>query len=109
MAGGGFNGGVDPVPWVELYDSVQNSWLKQPDMPSGKNQFYPYFHFPRSPTLFNWNGRAIGLFGSEDQIYKWNKENGTWSVLEGVQLPRDLIKQFRLRMILSTTAIRILV
>jgi len=87
LAGGGSNGGPDAVPFVNLYDSVQKSWSRQPDMPSGKNQFYPYFHFPRSPTLFNWNGTAIGLFGSEDQIYKWNKENGTWSVLEGVQLP----------------------
>ena len=101
MAGGGFNGGVDPVPWVELYDSVQNSWLKQSDMLSGKNQFYSKYNFPKQPTLFNLNGTAIGLFGNENQIYKWNKE--------GVQLPRDLIKQFRLRMILSTTAIRILV
>ena len=87
MAGGGFNGGVDPVPWVELYDSVQNSWLKQSDMLSGKNQFYSKYNFPKQPTLFNLNGTAIGLFGNENQIYKWNKENGTWSVLDGVQLP----------------------
>ena len=81
MAAGGTNG-LDPQSSVDLYDAVQNSWSKQPDLPRPKR------FFPILPSLLNWDGKAIDLFTDVDQIYEWNKENGTWSVLEGVQLPQ---------------------
>ena len=85
LAAGGGNGGYpDPNYSVNLYDAVQNSWSDKPDLP------IPTRNFPFWPTLFNWDGKAIGLFTGVDldQIYEWNKENGTWSVLEEVQLPK---------------------
>ena len=89
LAAGGGNGGYpDPNYSVNLYDAVQNSWSDKPDLPN------PTRAFPFAPTFFNWDGKAIGLFTDVDQIYEWNKENGTWSVLEGVQLPQTYNGRF---------------
>ena len=82
---GGYKGGkVDGsrVYTAELYKPIQGTWSPQPDLPQ---DIMPLF-----PILLNVDDVVLALFDLNDQIYQRSKENGKWSVLEGVQLPNNV-------------------
>ena len=82
LVAGGRNGGSD-VYTVELYDPAQGTWSSQPDLPH-------YLMYPLYPIFLNWDDQVLALFYDKDQIYQRSKENGEWSVLDGVRLPTNL-------------------
>ena len=71
---------------AELYDPVNNIWTVQPDLPTNISRAH-------RPHLLNLDGRVIGLFQNDNQIYQRSDDGSEWSVLPGVQLPNaDLFK-----------------
>ena len=78
LAVGGYNSGE--VYAVELYDPVKGSWSPQPDLPM--DIISPY-----SPALLSSDGNVLAFFRFHDQIFKYDKNDGKWSPLEGTKLP----------------------
>jgi len=72
---GGVAAGGNSLNTVELYDPAKGTWSTQPDLPTYGQA-----------VLLNWGDEVLGLFSNEKIIYKRSRENGEWSVLDGVQL-----------------------
>ena len=81
---GGYNSTHD-LRSVELYDPVNNIWTAQPSLPTNIN-------ITIIPTLINVDGRVIGQFHFDNQIYQRSDNGSDWSVLPGVQVPQDYIR-----------------
>ena len=78
-------GGSNRTPTLrlaELFDPVNNIWTAQPDLPTN-------FSNTNYPTLLNVDGRVIGLFLRDNQIYHRSDNGSDWNVLPGVQLPKE--------------------
>lgn len=79
IVAGGFNDdGSGYVYSVELYDPETGTWTLQPGLPHDIYTDYP--------TLLPWSGSVIALFNIEEEVYQ-RADDGTWSPLEGVELP----------------------
>ena len=74
-------GGYNDERSVELYDPVDGSWSTNLDLPQTVDT--------RWPILLNREGEVLALFYGESVIYRRSKEDGSWSVLEGVELPSE--------------------
>ena len=80
LVAGGWEYVGNNIYTVELFDPTQGAWAPQPDLPRDI--------FPLYPILLNWDAQVLALFIGEDQIYQRSEENGKWSVLEEVSLPK---------------------
>ena len=81
LVAGGFDGGSSLYS-VELYDPETGIWTPQPSLPQDI--------IPLDPVLLPLHsGTVVALFIREDEVYQ-RVENGTWSAMEGVVLPKTL-------------------
>ena len=85
-------GGGEGKLTFQLYDIIQNKWIPQADLPY--DLLYTEDHI-----LLNLNGAVIALFNRDDRVFR-RGDDGAWSVMEGVRLPRpfsgydfDLVNQ----------------
>ena len=80
MVTGGLDEDYENVYTVELYDIIQNKWIPQADLPYG-------LLCTEDHILLNLNGAVIALFNRDDRVFR-RGDDGAWSVMEGVRLPR---------------------
>ena len=77
---GGLDEDYENVYTVELYNIIQNKWIPQADLPYD-------LQYTEDHILLNLDGAVIALFNRDDRVFR-RGDDGAWSVMEGVRLPR---------------------